>query len=382
MKQKITALYLVAFFLSLHIALPAYVNSTFLSNFVAERFIGIIYTIGSILTIIIFAFVPQILTRFGNFKVAVTILGIETLAVVSLAITQNPIFIIIAFIGSISLIRVAAFNSDVFLESLSTDSKTGGIRGFFFSSSNVAWVASPVLAGFILGDDNYTRLYALTALAAIPVIIIFFKKFSNFKDPAYDHFPFWKTLKIMMNRDGIRKIFLSNIMLRFFYSWMVIYTPIYLHEHIGFSWGEIGLIFSIMLVPFVVLGIPLGKIADKYIGEKELLSLGIVIVAVSTAYLSFVDSSNFLVWALVLLVTRIGASMVDIMSETYFFKKIDGSDSNLLGFFRMTGPIAFIIGPLLATLVLPFVGIKYLFLVLGILMLWGLRYSLTLKDTL
>jgi MFS family permease len=186
----------------------------------------------------------------------------------------------------------------------------------------------------------------------------------------------------MMNRDGIRKIFLSNIMLRFFYSWMVIYTPIYLHEHIGFSWGEIGLIFSIMLVPFVVLGSPLGKIADKYIGEKELLSLGFVIVAVSTAYLSFVDSSNFLVWALVLLVTRIGASMVDIMSETYFFKKIDGSDSNLLGFFRMTGPIAFIIGPLLATLVLPFVGIKYLFLVLGILMLWGLRYSLTLKDTL
>lgn len=382
MKAKITALYLVAFFLNLHIALPTYINSTFLNEFVPERFIGLIYTLSSLISILIFIFIPTILTRFGNFKVAVTILSLEIAAVVSLAITSNPLFIIIAFMGSIALIRIIAFNADIFLESLSTDGETGGIRGFFFSASNIAWVISPVLAGFVLGDNNYARLYTITALVAIPVIIIFFKKFQGFNDPVYNHIPFWKTLKSMTDGDGIRKIFYSNIMLRFFYSWMVIYTPIYLHEYIGFGWNEIGLIFAIMLVPFVILGIPLGKIADKYLGEKELLTLGFIILAISTAYISFVESASLLIWALILFTTRIGASMVDIMSETYFFKKIDGADSNLLGFFRMTGPLAYILGPLLATLILPFVGIKYLFLVLGILMLWGLRYSLTLKDTL
>jgi len=384
LKGKINALYLVAFFLNLHIALPTYVNSTFLSGFIEEKFIGIIYIIGALLSVIVFIAIPNLLTRFGNFKIAITILGLETLAIISLALTQNPIYILIAFISSIGLIRIATFNADIFLESLSTDSQTGSIRGFFLSASNMAWVVSPILAGLILGNNNnYAWLYIITALVAIPVVIIFFRKFGRFKDPVYEHIPFWGTLKIIFrSRDDIRKIFIANVMLRFFYSWMVIYTPIYLHQYIGFGWDEIGLIFSIMLIPFVVLGIPLGKIADKYLGEKELLSIGFIIMAISTAYLSFINSSSFIVWALILFITRVGASTVDVMSEIYFFKKIDAGDSNLLGFFRMTGPLAYIFGPFLATLILLLINIQYIFLVLGILMLWGLRYSLTLKDTL
>jgi len=372
----------MAFFLNLHVAIPTYINSTFLENFIPKEFVGIIYTIGALLAIFAFIILPNLLEKYGNYRVGITALFVEFIAILGLSITKDPIFILVSFIISLVLIRVVSFNADIFLESLSSDSKTGGIRGFFLSTSSAAWVAAPVLGGFLLGNGNFSRLYLVSALVSLPVFFFLITKFKNFRDPNYDRMSFWKTLRLIWIKNDIRKIVLINTLLRFFYSWMVIYTPIYLKEVMGFSWSEIGLIFSIMLTPFVFLQAPLGKIADKYLGEKELLSAGIFILVLATAVLSFIKIPSFILWALVLFLTRVGASSSEVMSETYFFKKIDGTDSNLVGFFRMTGPIAYVISPLVATFILGFAGLHYLFLILGIIMLFGLWFSFSLKDTL
>jgi len=379
---KIIWLYLIGFILNLHVAIPTYINSTYLSEFLREGLVGLIYTIGSIMAVALLILLPKLLRRFGNFNISILILLLEILAVVALALTNNPVFIFISMALTLGLIRIIGFNIDVFLESLSKDESTGGTRGFFLSIANVAWVISPLLAAFVLGEDNYSRLYIVSALVAVPVLFMFIYKFRDFKDPVYHQVPFLKTLKTMLARKNIKRVVITNVLLRFFYSWMVIYTPIYLREHVGFEWSEIGIIFTIMLVPFILLEAPLGKIADEYLGEKELLTLGFFIMAVSTAYLSFINGGGILVWALALFMTRVGASMVEIMSETYFFKKIDGTDSNILSVFRMTAPVSYIVGPLVATVILSFIGIQYLFLVLGVIMLIGLHYSLALKDTL
>jgi len=381
MKKKISAMFFVGFILNLYIALPAYINSTFLSEFMSERLVGLVYTFGSVLAVLGLIFWPQVLRKFGNYKLSVINLILGILAVLALALSKDPVIIFIALALSLALGRLLIFNNDIFLENLSTDSETGGIRGLFLSASNFAWVISPMIAAFLLGDDLYSRLYLATAATALPIILIFYSKFRKFRDPVYDNVPFWGTVKELMRKKNVRRVVMINIMLRFFYAWMVIYTPIYLHQHIGFAWSEIGLIFTIMLLPFVLLEIPLGKVADSYLGEKELIISGFLIISISTAYLSFISGSNLLVWAGVLFITRVGASMLEIMSETYFFKKIDGRDSNLLSFFRMTGPLAYIVAPLLATIILSFIDIKYIFLVLGIIMLYGLKYSYNLKDT-
>jgi MFS family permease len=379
---KILWIYTIGFIMSLHVALPTYINSTFLSKFLSENLVGLIYTVGSVLALIILIILPRFLKKFGNFKISILVFSLEVLAILALALTQNPIFIFISMVLSLGLIRVMGFNIDIFLESKSSDEDTGGIRGFFLSIANFAWVISPILAAFILGQDNYFRLYLISSIVALPILLILIYKFRNFKDPVYDQVPFLKTLKTMFAKANIKRVVITNILLRFFYSWMVIYTPIYLHDHIGFEWSEIGIIFTVMLVPFILLEAPLGKIADEYLGEKEILSLGFFIIATATAFLSFIDGGNLVVWAIALFLTRVGASMIEIMSETYFFKKIDGGDSNVLSVFRMTGPLSYIVGPAIATVFLYFIDIQYLFLILGIIMLMGLHYSLALKDTL
>ena len=175
---------------------------------------------------------------------------------------------------------------------------------------------------------------------------------------------------------------MSSLLLNFFFSWMVIYTPIYLHDHLGFSWTVIGIMFTIMLLPFPLLEMPLGKLADEKYGEKEMLNTGFIIIAITTAILTFITSTNAILWTVMLFATRIGASMVEITTESYFFKKIGSDDSNLLSFFRMTGPIAYIIGPISASILLIFVAPNYLFVILGFIVITaGLYFSLDLKDT-
>lgn len=381
-KNNFLAIYLIGFFFTFNVSITAYINSTFLSGFVSEQIVGIFFTIASLLTILALAWIPTLLRKIGNFKI--TMLCIFTNITALLVVAFSPFFpfVAIAFIIHLILATTILFNLDVFLESFSKDNSTGRTRGSYLSIRNIAWVISPIMTGFVLTNGDYWKVYTLAILLVLPAIYLLYRNFRNFKDPKYEKVVFLDTLKILTKRKNVLKIFISNFILIFFFSWMVIYTPIYLHEHIGFSWGTIGIIFTIMLLPFALLEMPLGRLADKKFGEKEILSVGFIIMAVFTGILAFLTTTNPAIWAMLLFITRVGASMVEIMTETYFFKKIQSDDTNLMGLFRIIRPLAYVAGPLVASILLIFMNFNYLFLVLGIIILvGGLANSLTLVDT-
>lgn len=374
--------YFLGFFFYVHSYLPLYVNSSFLSTKVSEGTVGLLYILASIIAIFVFVLTPRILEKIGNLNLTITSLVIEGLAMIGMAFIPSLPVILLSFVAHSVFVRVLAYNADIFLESASEDEETGGIRGLFLTITNVALIASPLGVGILLGQtNNYSRVYIAALVFLLPAFIFLITKLKSYEDPQYDRISFGETIKEIWRRKNLFKILASNLMLRLFYAWMVIYTPIYLHNHIGFAWEEIGVIFTIMLLPFVLFELPLGKIADTRLGEKEILTAGYVLLALSTAALSFVIEPSFGLWAMLLFVTRIGASAVEIMNETYFFKQIDDEDSHIVGFFRMIQPVAYILAPLLASLTLLIVDLRWSFLILGIIILWGLRYSLTLKDT-
>ena len=162
---------------------------------------------------------------------------------------------------------------------------------------------------------------------------------------------------------------------------MVVYVPLYLEKYIGFSWSEIGLMFTIMLLPFVFFELPIGEMADEKYGEKEFLTVGFIVMGLTTLFLSFITAKVFWMWATLLFITRIGASFVEISSESYFFKQVHPDKSDVISFFRMNRPISFIIAPILATITLQFVPFQYIFILVGALMIIGTKYSLALTDT-
>ncbi len=388
-KKYFYIIYILAFLVAFHIALLLYVESTFVESTLKQlsinnigKFVGIIYSVAALVVLIIFLNISKILTKLGNFKLAFIFFSIETLALFGLVFIQSPIILILIFIIHLIMMRLVFFNIDLFLEGNSRDESTGTTRGMFLTSSNIAFIIAPFMAGFILTDGDFWKLFFISGFIMIPTLLLLYFQFRDHKDPIYDNISLINTLREIWQRKNLYKIMVSAFLLRFFYSWMVIYTPIYLHKEIGLNLSEIvGIIIPIALLPFILFQFMLGKIADEKLGEKEILTAGFIVAGFTTMLLSFVTSTNVIVWALLLFATRVGASFIEIMTETYFYKKIDATDTHLMGCFRTLVPLAYLIGPLVATGFLMFFDYRYLFVTLGIIMLFGLKYSLTIQDT-
>jgi MFS family permease len=248
---------------------------------------------------------------------------------------------------------------------------------------NLAWVFGPLLAGMVLTNGDYWKIYLSAFFLLIPVFIIIRTTLYKFKDSPYQSSNPFSTIYEVWKNKNIKNIFMAMLLLQIFYAWMTIYTPIYLHTNLGLPWSSIGIIFGVMLLPFIFVQFPAGRLADSRFGEKEILSIGFIVMALATITMYFVDGNNIIVWALILFGTRVGAALVEVMCDVYFFKKVDNKNANLISFFRMSRPFAYIISPILATVIMSIfgLGIESLFLALGFLMLFGLRYSLAIKDT-
>ena len=383
MKNKLRSIiYILGLLFTFSASLPGYINSSFMGQFLDERAIGILYTIGSILAVISLTYAPRLLRKIGNYWMIIGLSTINIISLIILAFNKNIYFLIPTFIIYLALYSIIYLNSDILLENQSSDANTGNIRGLYLSISNLAWVFSPFVVGLLLTNGDYWKIYGLASLAIFPFIILLSIFFKDFKDPVYIDTPFLKTFKKLHRQKNIYRIFAVRTLLQLFYSWMVIYTPIYLYKYIGLDWKIIGTIFSIMLLPFLLFQIPLGILADKRLGEKEILNGGLILIILATGTLSFVSPDvAWWTWAIILFLTRTGASTVEIMTESYFFKKVDERDADIISFFRMARPLAYIFGPALASLTIFLVDFRFIFLTLAIIMLFSFKYSLALKDT-
>lgn len=377
--------YLASFFYSFHYALPIYIESSFISGFLStEKAVGLLFSIAALFSAIFTFLFPRILRRFGNYKATLTAMGLEIIALLALAFFTTPAIVVPIFILHQTLASVIFLNFDSFVEAFSTDEATGGIRGIFMTVLNIAFVVAPFLAGLMLTDHDFWKIYLAGAVFMLFSFIVIARNFKSYVDPAYVIPSFKETLRVVSENHNIHSIIYAHFLLALFYSWMVIYVPLYLNQHVGIPMSQIlSIITPIALLPFVLFEVILGKIADRKLGEKEILTTGFIIMAISTIGISYVGTASILFWAILLFITRTGASMVEVTTESYFFKQVNAGDAHLITFMRTMRAFAGILGPLLGyvLLELELISFQNLFLVLGIILLTALPYSLTIKDT-
>ena len=376
--RKIT--YLASFLFSIPIALVSYINSSFLETYINKNYMGFVYIFASIVTILSLVQMPKILSKLGNRLTISLSLSLMCLSLILLSVGNHIFIIIPAFIIYFASTSLVFSSLDIFLEDFSKNSSIGTLRGLYLTFINIAWVLAQVISGSIINKSSFSGIYLFGAGFIFLVLIIFILFLNNFKDPKYKKFYLLETIKSFLKNKNLLKIYLTNFILQFFYVWMVVYTPIYLHEYMNFGWDKIGIIFSIMLVPFVLLDFPLGRLSDK-IGEKKMLIIGFLIIILAVLKIPFINENTIWVWALVLFMTRVGAATIEIMNESYFFKEITKENADEIIFFRNASSLAYIVAPLLAIPVLILVpSFKYLFFILSAILLSGLFVSLRLKD--
>ncbi|MHB1316777.1 MAG: MFS transporter [Minisyncoccota bacterium] len=380
--KLLTAIYASNIFLSFHYYFIIYVNSSYISRYFTDSQVSVLYIIASFLNLLLLLNVSKILNKLGNYKTIRYAILIEGLAISGLIVANTSFLIGLYFLIHQIIVPIILFNLDVFLESESIDeTKTGGIRGTYLTVANITLVIAPSIVGFILIDNAYYRVYIASLLFLIPLFLSIRKYFKGYIDAPVSRIKVRETISTYLQAPNLSKIFATHFILQLFYAFMIIYTPIHLYKHIGFSWSEIGIMFTIMLLPFALFELPIGNLADKKYGEKEILTIGLVIMGLSTLVIGFITIKSFILWSSILFLTRTGASFVEITSDSFFFKHVNSENTDAISIYRTTRPLAFIAAPLIATISLQFLHYNYLFIILGIIVILGTRWSLALVDT-
>jgi MFS family permease len=385
LKHRYVPIYVASLLLMFHTYVVAYINSSFLEKFIGTDSVGTVYIATSALTILIFLFISHVLHKIGNFKLTLALLIVDGLAVLGMAYAESLRVVVPLMAAHLIIVPLIIFNLDVFMEEHigNDEGLTGTRRGLLLTLLSLVSALAPFISSELIAKagGSFTYPYIVSALALIPIVFILLFYFKDFQDPPYTDMKALEAIRGFWVRKDIRAVFIVHFVLQIFFMCMVVFTPLYLIKYVGLSWAQFGMVMFFGQLAYVIMEYPIGIIADKFIGEKEMMALGLMIMAIATAWISFVEVKSVLMWALVMFVTRIGASFVEVTTEVHFFKRTNSSDAQIISFFRVTRPLAYIAGAIIASLSLLYLPFNLLFVVIAFLMIPAMFVTLNIEDT-
>jgi len=380
--RKSIPVFVANVFFSLHYAAILYVNSSLLEKYFSETAVSILFAIGALGNMLIFLVATRLLRTYGNRALFFIFLFVDMLATAGMA-EANTKWSIAAFFVIFEAVSVMVyFCLDIFLEDASLEENTGEIRGIDLTLANAAIALGPVLVALFAVEDDFSKLYWISALLVLPILYQAFFSFPTFRDgeTPTEEKDLATAFHLWLHHANIRRATITRFLLEFFYAFMVIYIPPYLHNTIGFSWTEIGTMFSIMLIAFVIFQLPAGEAADRWWGEKEILIAGFICTGISVMVMPYIGK-DLVVWTMALFLSRIGAALIEIMTDSYFFKHVDKRDTGLISLFRISRPTGLVAGGAFGLIVLVYTSYPGIFFTLGMISLCGIWESLRLTDT-
>lgn len=360
-----------------------YTTPTLLAQGFPEVSLGWLYMAAYGTAVLALIVQPFLLQKYGNHVVAAATFLIAAFAFL-LFPAGGMIMTIAAFAVSTAAMLVLFTSVDIFLEQITTiEEETGALRGVFYTVANVAFVVVPTAAAYTVETYGFMGLYSIAALVLVLCAYITHYGLCHVPESTYQALQFRGLWKILKDHADLRYSFIVQSLLRIFYAISVVYMPVMLTTTLGFSLTEMGLIFSIAMIPFLLLQFPLGYLADTRFGEKEFLFIGVFFMGgIVLLFPLFIITPSFWLWATLMFLSRIGASTVEIMSDVYFFKHMKGSDAGIIGVYRTLFPLSYVVVPLVASVILLVGDVPLIFGLLGALVLTlGIPATLMLKDT-
>ncbi len=376
--------YAMTFLYALHYAIPVYATSSYLHQYFSSSLVSAVYLVGSVLSLLASLSVSQSIKKFHTYQFTFGIALAEIITVILFGYSQDPYILPVLFIIHFILQILLFICLNIFVESFSVHTKTGSIRGMFLAILNLGILVSPLIGGFILKlTSSFPVLYTVSALTLVPYLYFMHTYLQHVKDPVYRKIDVFGAITNVIKNKNLKAAVIAELIVQSFYAVMIIYSPLYL-DSIGVSLTSyLSIILPIALIPLVVLPYELGLLADRKFGEKEMLVIGLLILTVTTFLCVVLTTQNILLWTLLFLVSRIGASFVETMSFSYYFKKVGDNDPSLTALFiNMHGLGTFIVG-VVGVIVAPFLTTRpqLMFIILGCAILWSIAYILPMKDT-
>lgn len=371
------------FFFSIFSALVTITLLPFLATFMPSAYTGLVVSGSAVIAIVLFPFLPQFVARYGAQQIALILVLAEIVVLVALAAAPGVIIAVLLVAFTIAMQPFLSYGFDLLLEATTVSNGTEGeMHALFRTAWSIAALAAPLLLGALLvTSDSYSRVFIAASGMLVPIAILFVVgRLPQGPVPRLAHLK-ETFFKVLRNRD-LAAVICANLLLYLFYVWMPLYSPVYLHDVLGIGWSSLGWIFSLTLIPYVVIEYPAGWLADHYLGDKELMFFGFLVAGGGLAALSFFTSTTALiVIAAILVASRVGAALVESMVDGHFFRGLEKRDISSVSVYRSVWPLSYLLGPLVGSIILLSSNYGVFFLTTGgIIMVLGTITTLFIKD--
>lgn len=365
-----TALYISIFFLGLHYVFVYFTNSSIMTEFfglTTSDVLGI-YAIASIFGVSVYLLLSNNHSRSTRTKGRIyTATALEFLCLGLMYITTAlniiphqyvlPIYLI-AFTFHHVITPYILFNLDKLFEDYTHIEDRGKGRGIYLTVWNTPFVVVPILLS-TLATQTLPMTYIISLCLLVPFLVLISSYIQNPADELETiTMNNSATLEKVRISDRLsrfwsdkldRKSFIIQCSLHLYYGITGVMLPIYLHTHFGFEWNLIGLLLAAILTPFILMQIPFGKIEDSKHNEKKLFFWGIIIAVIFTIAAILIPSTlqketSFILLLTTLFISRIGCSLIEISTETLFYKHVTERDEFALLMFRAGRLLPYAIG--------------------------------------
>jgi MFS family permease len=357
----------------------AYSNSIFIETNISQKSVGIIYAISAIGTLLISTFViSPLLQKVGNVRLAQYSTFAMLLSLIGIIASSNVYLLAISFILFFTTQVLLALSIDIFYKHITTTGHNGESRGKMVSLQHLGRIMGPMLAAYTTIHFGMRMPYIVSIIGIFIMTVTLIYATNNFKDADYKHTKLTDIITRIKNQRKTKMALFFAFLLYLFYALMVTYTPIFLLETLQVKEDSLGLLFTIMLLPFVIFGYPIGKKLDSGISARRTARLGLILMTLTTIVLGNIQSGEILIIGTILLISRVGAVLLETAADTLFFKSIQEEDSDLMGIMRDMQPIAYFVGGILGTSILILGEIRYIFYAIGFILSIG--YIITYKK--
>ncbi len=354
-----TALYISIFFLGLHHVFVYFTNSSIMTEFFGLSTYNVLvaYAVASLFGVGLYLLLAnhhaQSTRTKGRIYVATAIeflcLAIMYTATALHIIPKEYAFYvyICAFTLHHGITPYILFNLDKLFEDYTHIEDRGKGRGIYLTVWNTPFVVVPILLS-ALATNTLPITYIISFFLLVPFLILISSYIQNPIDEteipmtnsaSLEHISVWQRLATFWADPLDRKSFIIQCTLHLYYGITGVMLPIYLHIHFGFEWDHIGLLLAAILTPFVLVQIPFGKIEDQKHNEKQLFVWGIIITIIFTIAAAVVPPSlgiqtSFILLLATLFISRVGCSLIEISTESMFYKHVTERDEFALLMFR------------------------------------------------
>ncbi|KND50480.1 MAG: hypothetical protein AB202_02380 [Parcubacteria bacterium C7867-007] len=361
------------FFAAAHFFLIIYILTPYLAIFMPKESTGLVVALGALVTLGVFPFMPKLVAQHGAQRLVIFFALVEMCILLWLALIPTAVGAVLLAALACAVSPLLVYQLDILLEAtVESEDETGRVRTAFLTAGNIMLVIAPLIIGLLLdGDVHYDRVFLVASLSLIPVILLMFLRKLPSKHILGIHNVTEACACIAKDKD-LRAVAIAMGILQFFFHLAPLYIPLYLHTVLGIPWSQLGWVFAVMLIPFVVLEYPAGVLADTKFGDRILLIAGFICTGISFAFIGFITAeTSILIILSILLLTRIGAALVEAMVEGHFFRRVSEQDINTVSIFRMMRPLGALIAPLVGTIILMISNFTIFFIVTGILIAVG-----------